>query len=104
VTSVKLRLFVTNGGTNGPLLYATQTGWSETTLTWNTRPAIIGGVLANAASVPAGAWYEFTVTSTVTGNGTYSFLLRPESSDGVVATSRQGTAANRPQLVVVTSP
>lgn len=104
VTSVKLRLYVTNGGTNGPLLYATQTNWAETTVTWNTRPAIVGSAIANAASVPANAWYEFNVSGLVTGNGTYSFLLRPESSDGVVATSRQGTAANRPQLVIVTGP
>ena len=104
VTNARLRLFVTNGATNGPLLYATQTGWSETTLTWNTRPAIVGTVIANATNVPVNAWYEFNVSALVTGNGTYSFLLRPESSDGVVATSRQGTAANRPQLVITTGP
>jgi hypothetical protein len=104
VTNVRLRLYVTNGATNGPLLYATQTGWAETTLTWNTRPAIVGSALANATNVPVNAWYEFNVTSLVTGNGTYSFLLRPESSDGVVVTSRQGTAANRPQLVLTPAP
>ena len=95
---------MTNGGTNGPLLYATQTGWAETTITWNTRPAIVGSAIANATTVPANAWYEFNVSGLVTGNGTYSLLLRPESSDGVVATSRQGTAANRPQLVITTGP
>ena len=39
-------------------------------------------------------------TPLVTGNGTVSFALATTSADGTDFTSSEGTAANRPQLVI----
>jgi hypothetical protein len=100
VQSATLRLWVTNGSSNGPSLYQTDSSWTETGITWNNRPAATSGAIANAGSIPAGTWAEFNVTSVVTGNGTYDFVLQPDSTAGVTFTSREGTAANRPQLVL----
>ena len=39
-----LRVYVTSNGTgNGPAVYATGSGWTESGLTWSTRPARSGG-------------------------------------------------------------
>jgi len=38
--------------------------------------------LNNKAAIPAKAWVEYTVTEAVSRNGTYSFVLKPESTDG----------------------
>ena len=71
-------------------------------LTWKNRPGPIGAALDDAGPVPSGRWVEFDVTEAVTGNGTYAFLLRSTSRDGLVASSEQG--AHPPRLVVETLP
>ena len=38
VSSAKLRLYAYNATTDGPALYPTVATWSESTITWNTRP------------------------------------------------------------------
>ncbi len=38
VTSARLRVFATNATVNGPAVYLTGNGWTETGLTWNNRP------------------------------------------------------------------
>jgi hypothetical protein len=93
-----LRLWVTNPTRNGPTVAPTRTGWSGRTLTWRNRPGATGPVLADAGALAAGRWAEFDVTSAVHGNGTYAFLLRSTSADGLAASSLQG--AHPPRLVV----
>ena len=97
-----LRLWVTNATVDGPSVRPTSTAWSEATLTWRHRPAPTGPVVADAGALRAGTWAEFDVTSLVPGNGTYGFILRPTSSDGLGASSRQG--GHPPQLRVESSP
>lgn len=98
---VILRLYVTNGTKDGPRLYqAANTTWTESGLTWDTRPGATGPALGNLVKVNAKTWVEYDVTNVVTGNGTYSFVLVGDSSDGVAFTSREGS--NKPQLVVST--
>lgn len=99
VASAKLRLFVTNGTTNGPALRATASTWSETTLTWGTKPAA-GALAENKGSITQSAIVEYDVTSLVAGNGTYSFVLVPDSTDGFAAYSREGTT---PPVLVITA-
>jgi myo-inositol-hexaphosphate 3-phosphohydrolase len=100
VQGAKLRLYATNGSTNGPAVYGTGTAWDEAAITWASgRPARTTGVVADAAAVPSGTWVEYDVTSLVTGNGPVSFNLAPTSSDGTDVSSREATT-NRPQLVV----
>ena len=79
---VKLRLFATDGTSNGPLLYRASP--TLTDFDWNTRPTLLGGPLFNFGAIAAGSWVEQDVTSVMTTpNQLYGFALLPESSDGV---------------------
>src|SRR5688500_10008851 len=86
VTSAKLRLFgqlQDTRASNVPTsVYGTTSGWTETGVTWNTRPTTTTGVLATlTVNNATGAWYEVDVTSFVqaqkaAGNSAVSVLLR----------------------------
>ena len=94
-----LRVFdTTNGSANGPAVYSTGTSWTETGITWNNRPARTSGALDNKGRISAGTWVEYDVTAAVAGNGTVSFVLAADSTDGATFSSRQGN--HPPQLVV----
>jgi acid phosphatase type 7 len=101
VSRATLRFWVVNGTSDGPTVAPTSTSWSGSTITWNTRPAATGAVVADAGAVPAGAWWEIDVSSLVSGDGAYAFVLRPTSGDGLDLSSREGAQA--PQLVVTSS-
>ena len=98
VQTATLRVWVTTGTANGPAVYTTGNTWSETTITWANRTPRTGAGVDDKASVPAGAYVDFNVTSLVPGDGTYSFVLAGTSTDGVDLSSREAT--NKPQLVV----
>jgi hypothetical protein len=100
VLNATLRLFVTNGSSNGPSLYLTNNTWTETGIIWNNRPVPTSGVIANIGSLVTNSWAVFDLSSVVTGNGTYDFVLLPDSTNGVTFTSREGTVNSRPQLVL----
>ncbi len=100
VTSAKLRLWVRTGTADGPRVFAAPGGWTESAITWNTRPGVVGAVIADAGALPASTWMELDVTSLVTGDGTYEIALIPTSGDGVDFNSRED-ASMRPELVVV---
>jgi hypothetical protein len=103
VTRATLRLYVTNGSSDGPAVSATAGSWSEGSLSWNNRPARTGAVLADLQAVATGSWVELDVTRAVAGNGEFSFVLHPSSTDGVDFHSRESTSvALRPQLIVTT--
>jgi hypothetical protein len=97
--SAKIRLLVKDASAAGGALYTvSDTGWSESTMTWNTRPAL-GAFVANLGAAALNAWVEIDVSSIVTGNGTYSFAVTGLNSDAAWYSSKEGT--NPPQLVVV---
>lgn len=97
--SVKLRLYVTDPSPDTGSLYRLTSTWSESTITWNTAPAVTAGAVARAGSTTAAnAWVELDLTGVVTGNGTYSFALISSSGDGAIFSSREG--GNAPQLVL----
>ncbi|MEZ4662548.1 MAG: DNRLRE domain-containing protein [Caldilineaceae bacterium] len=98
VQSATLRLWVTNGSSNGPSLYQTDGSWTETGIIWNNRPAATSGMIADVGAVTAGAWIEYDVTAAITGNGDYNFVLMPDSTNGVTFNSREG--GSPPQLVL----
>jgi hypothetical protein len=98
IQSAKLRVFVADGTSNGPQLYASTNTWLETSLTWNNQPGQAGIASDDLAGIAAGTWVEFNATPLVTGNGTYSFVFIPKSSNGLDLASREST--NRPQLVI----
>ena len=78
--------------------------WGETTVTWNTAPAIVGTPIAFLGTVVPGNTYEVNLSSLVRADGTYSLRITSTSSNGADYTSREGAAAVRPQLVVTLQP
>jgi hypothetical protein len=102
IVSAKLRVFAKTGSGDGPAAYLAETGWSETGITWATKPSLIGSALTDLGAVPSNAWLEFDVRTAVTGNGTYDFALVATSSDGVDMRSREyATSSQRPRLEVM---
>ena len=99
VQQAKLRLYATTNGTSvGSEVYGVTGTWTETGITWNTRPSRGSTPLATSGGVSAGSWVEYDVTSLVTGNGSVSFALVAPSDDGVSFSSREG--ATLPELVI----
>jgi hypothetical protein len=100
VQSAKLRFRAgSNGTSQGVAVNATGTGWTEKGLTWKTAP-VKGVQLATAPGLPSNTRVEFDVTSAVSGNGTFAFVVSKISgSDGADIKSRE-QAPNGPQLVV----
>jgi PKD repeat protein len=98
VSSVKLRLWVSDASNAAGNVYAvSDTTWSESTITWANRPPG-PDLIANGGAAPLGTWVDFDLTGAVTGNGTYSFLLKNGSAD--LARYHSKEAANDPRLVV----
>jgi hypothetical protein len=110
ITSAKVRLYVTNSSRNGAKIYrvsnnyASGSAWTETTVNFNNQPSVVGSLIADIGSVTSGRFIEYNVTSVVQANGTFSFVLKPDTSDGMDVSSRQAsTGANRPVLRVTYS-
>ena len=106
VQSAMLRLRVIDAGPDGGSIFSvsnnfagTSTPWTESGLNWNNAPVPSGSALDAAGSVSVNTWVELDVTSTVTGNGTFSFALTGGTNNMVDYSSSEG--ANSPQLVVV---
>jgi trimeric autotransporter adhesin len=98
VSSVKLRIFVTDGSAVAGKIYGVaDTSWSEGTITWTNKPAV-GSLLGSGASAPVGTWVEFNLGTSISGDGTYSLVLKDGSSDAAWYSSKEG--ANAPQLLV----
>jgi hypothetical protein len=76
--------------------------WSES-VTWNTAPAADPSPLSTGAAAVAGTWAQFNLASLIIGDGTYSVRIASPSSNGATYVSREGTASQRPQLVVTTT-
>ena len=108
-TSAILRLYVTNGSSDGGAVYLVSNNyagssapWLESGLTWNNAPAVSGAALDSVSSVSADQWVEFDVTAAITSNGIYSFGLTNGSSDSVYYSSKEGS--HPPELVIASGP
>jgi PKD repeat protein len=109
VSSVTLRLYVTDRSVDGGKVFSVSNNWLETgkgKITWNNAPLPAAGAVPlapSAGTVAAGTWVSFSLpVSTFGANGTYSVMLASDSSsDSAGFASREAsTAANRPQLVL----
>ncbi len=105
VQSATLRVYCTSDGTaNGPAVYLAANNWIESgkdSITWKRQPALLSGVAANAGAVATSSWVDYNITSLITGDGTYTFALFADSTDGAHFSSREGTQP--PQLLITTS-
>ena len=102
VTSVKLRLFCTDAAPTGGTVYRANTGWTESTLTWNNAPGANGPAVRVIGSVVVGAWTEVDLTGVVTANGQVDLLISDGNADSAFFTSRETTTA--PELVITQTP
>ena len=101
VTNATVRLFSRSTGTTVLRLWSVaDTSWTEGGLTYANAPAI-GASAGATGALTAGAWVEADVTTTVPGNGVYSFALTTGATAVRLVDSRE--AANPPQLVLQTS-
>ena len=98
IESAKLRLYVVNSSSNAAEVYSTSSSWSESTINWSNKPAAISSLIADKGSASSGVYVEYDVKAAIQGDGTYSFLLKPDSSDGFDVSSREST--HKPQLVI----
>ena len=99
IQHVFLRLYIrSNGSQDGPAIYAVDGPWLEGELNWNNRPSHSDDALDNALAIDPQTWAEYDVSSAVTGQGTYDFVLGADSGDAVSFSSREGDWP--PQLVV----
>ena len=104
VGNAKLRLYCVDSSTSGGEIQAVSGSWTESGVTWNTSPTFSGTPVTSLGSVSSGQWYELDVTPLVTGNGTVTIGMVSTSSNGADYTSREGSASQRPQLVVTPAP
>lgn len=98
VQKATLRVYASSGTVDGPAVYQTTGAWTESELTWSNRPARSGGAIDELGSIASGSWAEYDVTTAVSGDGTYDFVLVTDSTDGVRFRSREETPT--PQLVI----
>jgi hypothetical protein len=103
VGSAKLRLFVSNDSSSGGIFNRiSTTGWSEN-MTWNSKPAIDGPVVATLGAVAPNAFVDVDVTGVVVGNGTYNFAISlPGANTNTLgyASREASTIANQPKLII----
>jgi hypothetical protein len=93
-----LRLWVVDPASNAPPISSCGTAtWSESGLTWSTRPQVSGS-RDDKGAVGSGIWLEYDVTPWVIGNGPLCLALIPQSSNGLDLSSKEGSAP--PQLVI----
>ncbi len=99
VTAVKLRLYATDASPNIVHVFqVTDTGWTESTINWDNKPAL--GTERGSSAVPTlNGYNEITLApASVSGNGLVSFAITIDGTNSAIFSSAEG--ANAPQLVV----
>jgi len=102
IQSATLRLRSKTDTVDGPAVYKTAGGWTETGLNWLNRPSPTGGPLADTGAIAAGTTTDWDVTSAVTGEGAVNFRLSATSADPVDFESREAAVASQQPLLIVT--
>jgi hypothetical protein len=103
VTRATLRVFTTQTSGSGFTVHkVSDHGWGETTITYNSAPAV-GSQVATSGSYSANTYVSVDVTSLVSASGAVSMALKRSSSSSNTYNSREASS-NRPQLVVESKP
>jgi hypothetical protein len=100
IVGATLRVFAVSQTVQGPDVYAAPTDWTESTITWNNRPATLGSALDGAGAISKNTWIDYDVSAALTGPGMYSFAMIGKSSDGVDFESRDSTSPSKPELIL----
>lgn len=104
VQSARLRLHVANSSSagspaGGSVARVADNTWSESAVTYATRPTTWDGAVSSFGSVSANTWVETDVTTAVTSGGLLTLGVRSTNSDGAYYDSREVTG-NAPRLLV----
>ena len=102
IRQARLELYAFDATTDGPRLYRASDDWTESSLTWNTRPGLLGGPLGNLGAISPNRRVSYDVTGVVTTEGDYSFALLPDSTNGVGFYAREATNTAHIPLLSVT--
>ena len=97
VSSAKLRLFTTVGGTTARLYAVPTTTWTEGAITWSNK--LDFGPLISSQPIGTGQWVEFDVSAFVITNGKYSYAVDTADNSLYSFSSKEG--GNPPQLVLL---
>jgi glucose/arabinose dehydrogenase/fibronectin type 3 domain-containing protein len=102
IRSAKLRLTAsTNGTVDGPGVHSVSGDWSESTVTWATKPGRGTDPVSDSGAIAASSVVQWDVTSLVDGDGQLDLALASTSTDGVEFLSKEATnTAKRPVLEV----
>ena len=100
VTRAVLRMWVTDASPDSGSVFAVSSDWTELGITLNNAPSIPATPVAAGTSTDSLVWYEWDVTSAVTGNGPVSFAITSASGNSVLWASRE--TSDGPQLIVET--
>jgi hypothetical protein len=101
VTAARLSVQVSNATSNGPKVWRTATGWTESALTWASGQPARSGTAAVGDFGAMAVGRASTAVSGVTGAGQVSLQLHADVTDGLAFASREhSTVASRPQLVL----
>lgn len=102
VSSVKLRLFVTDVTTDiQTVLVVTDNSWTETGITYTSAPTLTGMTVAGSAPAPNAGYVEITLAPATVSSSTttLSLAVRSAGTNSLVVSSREDPT-NKPQLQV----
>ena len=102
VTGATLRLFCTDKSDRGGDFFSlSDHSWSEESVTWNNAPLATSEPIASLGPVSEDTWAEvnINVSTFVTGDGTYSFRITSDSTNGADYSSREDEG-RQPQLII----
>ncbi|MHA6758187.1 CBM96 family carbohydrate-binding protein [Streptacidiphilus sp. PAMC 29251] len=87
---------------SGVQLWTAGSSWTETGITYDNAPARGSTMVADMPNLTASTWATADVSTVVTGNGTYTFVLTTASTVSKKFASRE-VAATPPKLVLNTA-
>lgn len=84
---------------SAPDIRIVTSAWSESTVTWNTKPTYSGVLAAGGGAWAYNTMRSYDVTAAVSGNGAFSLAMTGNVSDQVNVNSRE-QSSGKPTLVV----
>src|SRR5690349_14528452 len=99
--SARLNVYTYATSTTGGQISTASSDWTETGVTWANAPSV-GSLVTSISPLTSNTTASGDVSSVVTGNGTYTFVITTTSTTGKTFASRE-VSASRPTLVLDTS-
>ena len=98
-TSASLQIYSNATSATGVQVWTAGNDWTETGITYNNAPGRSATSVADMAHLVESTWAGTDVSSVVTGNGTYTFVLTTTSTLAKKFASRE-VAATPPRLIL----